>query len=131
MGSVRGIVISVAAMAPSQALAQVCEQVRPLWSPGSEATGLGELIALMGTPPSLALLIASALAFRFRHQWGALVVVVLWTVWSSIVALSEPGETMQNAINEGCVGAPTLFIVAVVAICVGLILYTAPRNKET
>lgn len=123
--------LPTALLAPNVALAEICEKVRPTWTPGTQATAWGELIALMGTPPSLVLLLLTALAIRFRHQWGALIVTVIWTVWVSLVAMSGPDETRQAAINEGCIGSPTLFIAAVAAICVAMILYTVPRKQES
>ena len=130
MGPLRRGLIFLIFCAPSAAFAEVCDKVRPTWTPGTQATGWSELIALMGTPPSLILLVLSALAIRFRHQWGALVVVVLWAIWVSLVAMSAPDEIRQMAINEGCIGSPALFIAAVAAICGGMILYTAPRSTR-
>ena len=125
----RGLILS---MVPTGAFAEVCDKVRPTWTPGTEATAFGELIALMGTPPSLVLLVASALAVRFRHQWGALIVVLLWTAWVSVVTFyGADGEIQKLAVAEGCVGSPTLFIAAVAAICVAMILYTAPLKRAS
>lgn len=124
----RGLIL---ALLPLPAWAGVCDKVRPFWTPGAPATGWDELIGLMGTPPSLILLVLSALAVRFRHQWGALVVVLLWTAWVSVVALvGLDGETQALAIAEGCIGSPVLFIAIVAAICGGMILYTAPRETR-
>ena len=116
--------------APLPAFAEVCDKVRPLWDPSAPATSWDELIGLMATPPSLALLVLSALAVRFRHQWGALIVVVAWSVWVSVVALSAPDEVRLAAIAEGCIGSPVLFIIAVAAICGAMILYTSRRNER-
>lgn len=112
---------------PGAASAEVCDKVRPLWTPGTEATVWTEMIALMGTPPSLVLLILTAVAVRFRHEWGALVLVLLWTGWISMVVFyGSDGDIQAAAVAEGCIGSPTLFIAAVAAICVGMILYVAP-----
>lgn len=116
---------------PTSALAEVCDKVRPFWTPGAQATSLDELIGLMATPPSLVLLVLTALAVRFRHQWGALVVVLAWTAWVSVIAfIGFGGETQALAMSEGCIGSPALFIAFVTAICVGMILYTAPRETR-
>jgi len=81
----------------------------------------------MGTPPSLALLLLSAIALRFRHEWGALIVVVLWTMWASLVVFSgADGDIQRLALQEGCIASPSLFIAAVAAISVGMIVYVAP-----
>ena len=115
------------ALIPGAASAEVCDKVRPFWTPGTDATAWTELVALMAAPPSLVLLLLSAIAIRFRHEWGALGVVVLWTAWVSLVAFyGTDGEVQTMATEEGCIGPPTLFIAAVAAICVGMILYVAP-----
>ena len=114
-------------LAASPSYAEVCAQMRPNWTPGVPASAWDELIALMSTPPSLVLILASLIAVRFAHQWGALVVVLLWTLWVSLVAMSSPDAARLAALQEGCIGSPTLFIAAVAAICVGMILYTTRR----
>ncbi|MEW9918317.1 hypothetical protein AB2B41_01770 [Marimonas sp. MJW-29] len=133
MGPLRGGLIATALLAPLPAWAEVCDRMRPLWTPGTPATAWDELIALMITPPSLVLLLLSVLVLRFRHQWGALAVVMAWSLWVSFVALSTPDAARLHAISEGCIGSPTLFILAVAAICVAMILYTVPhgRNADT
>lgn len=128
----RGLIL---ALLPSAAQAEVCDKIRPLWTPGTDATAWGELIALMGTPPSLVLLLLSALALRFRHEWGALIVVVLWTGWASLVVFYGGDADIQAAaLQEGCIGSPSLFIAAVAAISVAMIIYVAPpfgRGQNT
>lgn len=129
MGSFRRqlTVAAVMLIAAGPAHAATCAQMRPHWTPGVPATAWDELIALMSTPPSLILILASLLAIRFAHQWGALIVVLLWTLWVSFVAMSTPDVGRLAGMQEGCIGSPTLFIAAVAAICVGMILYTTRR----
>ncbi|QUJ75834.1 hypothetical protein KDD17_12920 [Sulfitobacter albidus] len=127
MGSLRrGVIL---ALLPGPALAQSCADMRPGWTAGAEATAWTELIALSGTPASLVLLLASALVLRLRHQWGALIVTVLWSFWASFIAMAGPTQ----AAAEGCIGSPTLFIALVAAICTGMIIYTTggkPRPSD-
>lgn len=118
-------------LAAAPAWAEVCDKVRPNWDPGTPATAWSELIGLMGTPPSLVLLLLTGLVLRFRHQWGGVAIVVLWTIWISVlVFLGADTEAQKLAIQEGCVGSPTLFIAVIAAICVATILYTAPRSQR-
>ena len=125
----RGLILGL--LTPNAALAEVCDKVRPFVSPGEPGTAFTEMVSLMGTPPSLILLVLSALAIRFRWQWAALGIVVLWSIWVSLVAMQPPDGTLLLAIEEGCVGPPTLFIALVAAICGGMMLYTAPRKAKT
>lgn len=122
---------AVVALLPTSAFASACASVRPGWTPGTPATAFSEMLALFGTPPSLILLLATALVLRFRHKWGGLVVVVLWSTWLSLVAVIGRGNALQQqAALEGCIGTPTLFIAAVAAICILIVLYTSPRNTR-
>ena len=116
-------------IAPLPALAEVCDKERPNWD-GLPVSGLHEAMTLFSSPAGLVLLAASALALRFRNQWGALIVVLLWTGLISVVTMVDPNGINTAARAEGCVGSATLFIVAVAAICVGMILYTAPRTSR-
>jgi hypothetical protein len=127
MGSVRaGLTLTLLLLAPAAAMADVCAQLRPDWASGTRISALAEAILLFATLPSLALLLVTATALRFRSQWGGLAVVVLWAMWSSAPAFLN-GDVLRAARSEGCVGSPALFIAAVAAICVGTVLYTLPR----
>ena len=88
---------------------------------------VGEALALFASPFSLILLIATVICVRFRHQWGSVAVVVLWTALVSLIALSDAGGR-ADGMAEGCIGSPTLFIAIVAIMSVALILYTAPRS---
>lgn len=128
MGSLRrGLILS---LLPGTAWAEVCDKERPNWVPGTEATAWTEMIALFTTPSSLALLLVTALAVRFRSMWGGVVAAVLWAILVSVVAFLPPNAIKEQAISEGCIGSSTLFIAVVAAICVAMILYTAPKTER-
>jgi hypothetical protein len=127
MGSLRiGLIL---ATLPTIAGAGVCDTQYPDWD-GTPATMLSEALAQFTSPLALILLVASALALRFRSQWGGLAVTLLWAGLVSMIAFFDPGGTRTQAMTEGCVGPATLFIAAVTAICTGIILYTAPRQRR-
>ncbi len=128
MGSFRrqlgvAVLIFVAATPVS---AEVCDKSRPDWD-GAPVSAFQEAVFLFSTPASLVLILASLLAIRFRHQWGALITVILWTLLVSLIAMGDPTGLKEFEVAEGCIGSPTLFIAAVAAICVGMILYTTRR----
>lgn len=129
MGPLRnGLILAVL---PGPAWAEVCDKIRPMWTPGTPATAWDEMLHLLASPISLALLAATALAVRFRSQWGALGVVVAWTVWTSLIAFADDDDAVQQlATAEGCIGPPTLFLGLITAICVATILYTVPRPSR-
>ncbi|MEM8654668.1 MAG: hypothetical protein AAGF36_07965 [Pseudomonadota bacterium] len=113
---------------PSAAWAEVCDKARPGWD-GETVGMVGEAANLFLSPAGLALLLLSLIALRFRHQWIGLAAVILWTVFITAVTMADPTALRPQAMAEGCVGPPTLFIVAVAAICVGIVLYTKPRTS--
>ncbi len=125
MGPLRGgLILSLFA---SPAAAEVCDRLHPSWD-GAPATAMTEAVALFLSPIGLVLLVATALAIRFKSVWGGLAAVVCWTVFVTFVVQYDPGNLRQMGMAEGCVGEPTLFIVLTIAICVGTILMTAPRS---
>ena len=70
------------------------------------------------------------LALRFRHQWGGLIVVLLWSFLISAHVSLDPSGIKAAARDEGCLGDPILFIGLVIAICIATILYTAPLGSR-
>ncbi len=115
-------------MLATPAMAEVCDTLQPGWD-GAPATAVTEAMALFLSPIGLVLLVATALAIRVKSVWGGLVTVVCWTVFVTFVVQYDPGNMRQMAMTEGCVGEPTLFIAATIAICVVTILLTAPRER--
>jgi len=92
-----------------------------------------EAISLFSTPPALVLLVLTAICVRFASKWGALVVVVLWTLLVSKITFSgstDPTGVRAFAMKEGCIGSPSLFIAIVAVMSVALILYTSPRSDR-
>lgn len=130
MGPLRRRLIALALLMPSTAWAEVCDKERPNWVPGTDATAFTEMIAMLGTPPSLILLVATAVAVRFRSAWGALIVVLGWTAWTSAIVFLPHDPVRAAAVKEGCIGNPSLFIAFVATISVAMIIYTS-RGDDT
>ena len=131
MGPVRrGLIL---ALLPGTAWAEVCDKVRPFWTPGTPATAVDEALHLAASPLTLVLLVGTALAVRFRSAWGGLAVVCCWSALVGLIAF-VPGffssGVHQLGVQEGCIGSPALFIGVVAAICVATILYTAPNRRD-
>ena len=122
----RGLIL---AALPSPALAEVCDKIRPDWA-GEPVSAFAETIQLFATAPSLALMAASAFAIRFRSQWGGLAVVVLWTIYASVMIIPNTANLRAEALAEGCAGPSTLFLGLISAICIGMVLYTAPMPRR-
>ncbi|EBA13206.1 hypothetical protein RCCS2_04954 [Roseobacter sp. CCS2] len=104
--------------------------MRPNWD-GAPVTAFGEFLYLLQTPVVLLLIIATALAVRFRSEWGGLVVVVGWSLSTFLVTgWGADGDLQALAMTEGCVGNSTMFIIAAALVCVGVVLYTAPLKRD-
>lgn len=128
----RGLILSALLILPVTARAQdVCAKVRPDWD-GGPVPAWEEAILLFGSPAALVLLFASALVLRFRSAWGALAVFVGWSLLVSAFTLYDPtGGQRIAAAAEGCIGSPVLFVAIVMAIGVGLLLYTGKPKDDT
>ena len=127
----RGVAPFMALVWPTSALAQACEQTRPDWD-GTPANAITEALFLASSLPSVVLIVATALALRFRSKWGGLAVVSGWSILISLRVFDRDlAGIRQMATIEGCIGSPTLFIALVTAICIGTILYTAPMDRRS
>lgn len=132
MGSVRrGVILS---LAPTPALAEACDKIRPGWD-GGEVGAVSEAITLFSSPIALILLFLTALVFRFRSSRGALALCLFWSFLITAVTFFDPtGGVRTQAITEGCVGSPWLFIAVVGALSAGMVVYTgrpAEPDKPT
>ena len=125
----RRVAVISATLLPGAAWAEVCDKARPGWD-GGQVGPVGEAISLLLSPAGLALLGLSLIALRFRQQWIGLGAVLLWTVFITVVTMADPTGLRADAMIEGCIGPPTLFIVAAAAICVAIVLWTKPRTSD-
>jgi hypothetical protein len=130
MGPLRGGLI--AALLPAPALAgEACAALRPGWE-GDPVGPWREAVLLFGAPASLVLLAASMVVLRLRSAWGAVAACAAWSVLLSFYTHFDPAEQLRRAAAaEGCVGAPTVFILAVAALCVAMVLYTGIPARKT
>jgi hypothetical protein len=104
--------------------------MRPDWD-GTPVSAFGELVFLAQSPIVLILLLLTAVAVRFRSEWGGLAVVVGWSIATYLVTgWGSTSETQVAVMQEGCVGSPALFIAFAAALCIGVVLYTAPLGKK-
>ena len=121
-----GGVTSGLVLLASPARAEVCVKQRPEWD-GMPVGVIEEAVLLALSPAALVLLAASMIVIRYKSQWGALVVVLLWTGLLSLLTMLDPTGMRPAAQAEGCIGSPALFIGLIIALCAGMVVYTAPR----
>ena len=132
MGPLRRRLIAAAplALSAAPAAAQSCAEVRPGWN-GEPVSAWGEVLFLAQSPIVLILILLTALAVRFRSEWGGLLVVVGWSIATYLATnRSGAGDALGTAMAEGCVGNPALFIAFAAALCIGVVVYTAPIGKR-
>lgn len=130
-GFVRLAVSAACLATPGAALAEACEKIRPDWD-GTPATAITEALHLAASLPSVVLILGTALALRFRSQWGGLAAVAGWSFLVSIHVFPVRSDPVrQMALTEGCIGSPSLFIAVVAAICMATVLYTAPTVRRS
>ena len=110
-------------------MSTICTQIKPDWD-GAPVSMFAETLSLASAPITLILLTATIITLHFRHQWAALALVVAWSFYVSFLTILDPENTFALARAEGCLGAPTLFIVAVAAICITMVFYTAPNEAR-
>ncbi len=125
MGPVRGGVIL--SLLPGVAWAHDCAVQRPGWD-GAPVSAVQEAVFLASSPAALVLFLGTVAAIRFKSHWGSLAVVLGWTAFATFLTMLAPASRSAATV-EGCVGSPALFIGIIAAICVGMIIYTAPPIK--
>ncbi|MEM8536780.1 MAG: hypothetical protein AAGF56_02850 [Pseudomonadota bacterium] len=131
MGPVRRrLTIAAFLLTPAAAWAEACETERPGWD-GVSVSAWDEFLFLLQTPIVLLLVVATALALRFRSEWGGLAAVVGWAIATFlVVGWADSTGFRAAAMAEGCIGSPALFIAVAGLVSVGVVLYTAPLPKR-
>ena len=131
MGSIRRrLILAATLVLPSPAFAATCAELRPNWD-GTPVSTWGELLVLMQSPLAIFMLIASALAVRFRSEKGGLAVVVGWSIATYLVTgWGRADPDRMAAMAEGCTGSPAMFIAVAAIISIGVVLYTAPLPRR-
>ena len=124
-----GSLAALAALWPGVARAEVCDKARPGWD-GTPATVWTEAFALLATAPALALILLTALAFRFRKPWMTMGVVLLWTGFVTLITMLDPTGLRAPMMAEGCAAPPTVFIALVGLACIALVMLSTRPITE-
>lgn len=107
MGSVRGrLIATLALLAPMPAMAEVCDKLRPDWTPDDGPVGwLAETALIFTSPPGLVLLALFALAM-WRGWRVPLVIVTMAAVALAFLLYVGNGAAMATTGRaEGCIGS--------------------------
>lgn len=116
----RSWAIAITMIASTPAVAEVCDKVRPAWKPADgPVTQFGDLALFFFEPLGLIVLVFAIAAVLLRKIWFTVFVVTLLV---AIIALNistwvEADDVTNFAISEGCIAAPVLTTITLVAIC--------------
>lgn len=116
----RGWPIALGIIASTPAAAEVCDKVRPAWNPADGSVTQFEDLALFVIEPlGLIVLGVNIVAVLLRKVWFTAFVV---TLLIAIIALNistwiEADDITNFAISEGCIAAPVLTTITLIAIC--------------
>jgi hypothetical protein len=108
---------------------QACATLRPGWD-GTPATALSEALALLLSPMGLFVGAALAVAVLFRHALGVTLAAVIWAFFLYSLVGPDPGGIRAEAMAEGCMAPPTLFIGLSTAICALAVIYVFRRETR-
>ncbi|MDX8355656.1 hypothetical protein SLH47_25130 [Cognatiyoonia sp. IB215182] len=119
-------------MASTPAVAEVCDKVRPAWNPANGPINQFEDLALFFIEPlGLIVLVLTIAAILLRKIWlTAIVVALLFAVTAlNISTWIEADDVTNFAISEGCIAAPVLTTITLIAIC-AIILTNTWRSSR-
>ncbi|MCA3443686.1 MAG: hypothetical protein INF52_10010 [Rhodobacter sp.] len=134
MKLVQGTLIALAAPAP--AIAEVCDKERPAWNPqDGPVSPLGDLAVFFSEPLGLTVLAMAGACSLLRKTWfTVLVITFLITVVALLTIIwLEDYHIKSTAVSEGCLTAPVLTGLTLVALSVFLAFASrrAARATET
>jgi hypothetical protein len=129
--------ISVAAwsIGSSTAFAEVCDKVRPDWSPEDGATGqIDQFVFDLVSPVGIALGILVALSLVTGYRWLYAVAAVFAAITATVTLLSWAelagfDSVFAASIREGCQAAPYLTLASLAVFAIWS-MFKATRAKE-
>ncbi len=129
----RSWVTVLGVIASTPVAAEVCDKVRPDWNPADGPVNQLEDLALFFVEPLGLLVLALTLAaVLLRKAWLAAIVVTLLVaiVGLSISTWIEADDVTDFAILEGCIAAPILTNITLIALGT-IILVTTWRGSRS
>ncbi len=128
----RGWAIAVAMIASTPAAAEVCDKVRPGWNPAdSPITQFKDLGLFLTEPLGLIVLLQTLAAVLLRKIWIANIsAMLLFAVVALKISTWIDSDDVTNlAISEGCIAAPVLTTIILIALC-AIILTTTWHSSQ-
>lgn len=132
MGPVRGRLIALLPLLPLPAQAEVCDKVRPGWTPVDGPVGaLAEAGYVLASPVGLILLAFVALAMIWPRRRLAVLAALPLLVLAGLLFLARRADVAVHAMTEGCIGGigPTVVLLILIAAAV-LVRGFAARRRQ-
>lgn len=121
MGPFRGRLTALCAALPLPAFAEVCDKVRPDWTPEDGPVGaLAEAGYVLTSPLGLVLVGLVAVVVIWPRRWLAVVVALPLLALAGLLFLARGAEVAGLAMQEGCIGGigPTVGLLVLLAAAV-------------
>jgi hypothetical protein len=130
MGSFRRQLIAYLLMA-SPAMAEVCETVRPGWSPADgPATMVTELLQFLVWGGGFVVVLGVILGLYFRKTIILNAVMLITLIMAVPYIWPFDAANRQLALTEGCVAAPTLVLAVLGLVWVAALVGALTKKKE-
>ena len=130
MKLIQSTLIALAAAAP--AIAEVCDKERPAWNPkDGPVSQLDDLAVFFSEPLGLTVLVMVGACILLRKTWFMVLVITFLITVVALLTITwfENYHVKSAAVSEGCLTAPVLTGLSLVAISVflGLVSRRASR----
>jgi hypothetical protein len=134
MKLIQGTLSALAASAPANA--EVCDKERPSWNPqDGPVSQFDDLALFFSGPMGLTVLAMAGACILLRKTWFTAIAVTFFIIIVGLLAITwfEDYRVKSAAVSEGCLTAPVLTGVTMVAtsIFLALIQWAASQRSKT
>ena len=131
----RTMAVLVCLITSTPASAEVCDKVRPAWTPQDGPVSQFENLALFLFEPIGLIAIGLTLgALLIRSAWFSAVAIVILMLMGALTVStwSEGDDVISFAISEGCITAPYLTTILLIAMAASIVTLTwiKPLDKS-
>lgn len=117
-------------IAATPAVAEVCDKVRPAWTPQDGPVGQFEdLVWFLSEPVGLLAMGLTAGALLLGSAWVSAITIVILMPMAALYLFTwlKPDDIISFAIDEGCMTAPVFPTIALIAMAASIVALTWVR----
>lgn len=129
----RAVVVLLCLIASTPAAAEVCDKERPAWTPQDGPVSQFDDLALFLFEPIGLIAIGLAVgALLLRSAWfsSVAIVILMLMVVLNVGTWHEADDVTRSAISEGCMTAPLLTTIALIAMAASIVTLTWVRPLD-